>query len=232
MVTLFREALRFGREILRNYYARLARLPTIESMVKALIFDLGRVLVNVDFDMGYSRMAALSGLSVEEVRERLHDSRLAYAFESGLMPAEEFAARVSELMGVSPSFEEFGDIWYSVFHEGPLLPESFLARLHERYRLVLLSNTNALHYEMLEPRLPVLKHFDAYTLSYKLGSQKPSPAIYRDAVVKAGCDPGECFYTDDIQEYIDGAKAAGIQAALFRGFDRLKSNLRAAGVEV
>jgi glucose-1-phosphatase len=201
-------------------------------MVKALIFDLGRVLVNVDFEMGYSRMAALSGLSLEEVRDRLQSSRLGYAFESGLMPPHEFAARVSELMGVSPSFEEFGEIWYSVFHEGPLIPEEFIARLHERYRLVLLSNTNALHYEMLEPRLPALKHFDAYTLSYKLGAQKPAPAIYRDAVVKAGCDPGECFYTDDINEYIDGAKAAGIQAAQFRGLSRLKADLHAAGVAV
>jgi HAD superfamily hydrolase (TIGR01549 family) len=201
-------------------------------MVKAIIFDLGRVLVNVDFEMGYSRMAALSGLRIEEVRDRLQDSRLAYAFESGLMPSAEFAARVSELMGVSPSFEEFAEIWYSVFHEGPIVPEEFIAGLHERYRLVLLSNTNALHYEMLEQRLPVLKHFDAYTLSYQLGSQKPSPAIYHDAIVKAGCEPGECFYTDDINEYIDGARAAGIQAAQFRGFSRLKSDLQAAGVAV
>ena len=200
-------------------------------MVKTLIFDLGRVLVNVDFDMGYARMAALAGLSVEEVRDRLQASRLAYAFESGLMPSQEFASRVSELMGITPSFDEFGDIWYSVFHEGPLVPESFIADLHQRYRLVLLSNTNALHYEMLEPRLPVLKHFDDYTLSYLLGTQKPSPAIYRDAVVKAGCAPDECFYTDDIQEYIDGAKAVGLQAAQFRGLVPLVANLRAAGVE-
>ncbi len=201
-------------------------------MVKSLIFDLGRVLVNVDFEMGYSRMAELSGLRIEEVRDRLHGSRLAYAFESGLMPSSEFAARVSELMGVSPSFEEFAELWYSVFHEGPLVPEEFIAALHERYRLVLLSNTNALHYEMLEQRLGVLKHFDAYTLSYKLGAQKPSQSIYRDAIVKAGCEPGQCFYTDDIGEYIDGARAAGMQAVQFRGFGRLKADLQAAGVTV
>ena len=204
--------------------------PTIKEMIKALIFDLGRVLVNVDYDMGHSRMAALSGLRAEEVRERLQSSRLAYAFESGLMPSSEFAARVSDLMGVSPSVEEFEEIWYSVFHEGPIIPEEFIAGLRERYRLVLLSNTNAMHYELLEQRLPVLKHFDAYTLSYKLGAQKPSPTIYRDAIVKAGCEPGECFYTDDIAEYIDGGRAAGIQAAQFRGFGRLRSDLSAAGV--
>ena len=201
-------------------------------MVKALIFDLGRVLVNVDYEVGYSRMAALSGLSREEIRDRLQSSRLAYAFESGLMPSREFAARVSELLGVSPSFEEFAEIWYSVFHEGPIIPEEFISRLHERYRLVLLSNTNALHYEMLEQRLPVLRHFDDYTLSYKLGAQKPAQAIYRDAIVKARCEPGECYYTDDIGEYIDGARAAGIQAAQFRGFSRLKVDLQAAGVAV
>ncbi len=202
----------------------------MKLMVKTLIFDLGRVLVNVDFDMGYSRMAKLAGLSVDEVRERIHNSRIAYAYESGLMPSEEFAARVCELMGVSTSLEEFGELWCSVFHQGPLVPEEFIARLHERYRLVLLSNTNALHYEMLEQQLPVLKHFDDYTLSYRLGAQKPSQTIYRDAIVKAGCAPNECFYTDDVNEYIDGARAAGIQAAQFRSFGKLRADLQAAGV--
>jgi len=200
-------------------------------MVKALIFDLGRVLVNVDFEMGYRRMGQLAGLDQGEVRDRLHRSHLAYEFESGLISSADFAERVCGLMGIRLTLEQFDEVWYSVFHQGPIVPAEFIARLHERYRLVLLSNTNALHYEPLAERLPVLRHFDAFTLSYKLHVQKPAPAIYQDAIVKAGCAPGECFYTDDVQEYIDGARAVGIQAEQFTGFENLQANLRAAGVQ-
>jgi len=199
-------------------------------MIKALLFDLGRVLVNVDFDMGYARMAALNGLNAAEVRARLHSTRLAYDFESGLLPSRDFAARVCELMGAKTTFDEFAEVWYSIFHQGPVLPESFIAELHKRYRLVLLSNTNALHYEMLEQRLPVLRHFDDFTLSYKLHVQKPAPAIYWDAIAKAGCAPEECFYIDDLQENIDGGKAVGLQAAQFVNRAQLEADLRAAGV--
>jgi HAD superfamily hydrolase (TIGR01509 family) len=78
----------------------------------------------------------------------------------------------------------------------------------------------------------MLSHFDGYTLSYKVGVQKPGEAIYRDAVAKAGCEPRECFYTDDIQDYVEAARRIGIQAAQFRGLEELKTDLRGVGVKI
>jgi putative hydrolase of the HAD superfamily len=201
-------------------------------MIKALIFDLGRVLLNVDYDAGYARMAAFCGLSRDEIERRLRASGLSYAFESGLIPPREFARQVCELIGAAVSFEDFREIWYAVVDQGAIIPEEFIASLHRDYRLVLLSNTNELHFEMLKQRCPILSHFDACTLSYELGVQKPAEAIYRDAVAKAGCEPRECFYTDDIQEYVEAARQIGIQAAPFRGLEQLKTDLRAAGVAI
>lgn len=201
-------------------------------MIKALIFDLGRVLLNVDYGTGYARMSALSGLSREEIARRLRDSGLNYEFESGRIASRNFANKVCALLGTAVSFEDFSEIWYSVVDQGPIIPEQFIASLHESYPLVLLSNTNELHFSMLKQRCPVLNHFDACTLSYELGVQKPGEAIYRDAVAKAGCEPQECFYTDDVQAYVEGARRIGIRACQFRGLEQLKTDLRGAGVAI
>jgi putative hydrolase of the HAD superfamily len=219
-----RQSRRTGRGV------RAAIPLKIGTMIKVLIFDLGRVLLNVDFEAGYARMAACCGLSRDEIERRLRDSGLSYAFESGLIPPRDFAQQVCELIGAAISCEDFREIWYAVVDQGPIIPEQFIASLHQRYRLVLLSNTNELHFDMLKQRCPILSHFDACTLSYELGVQKPAEAIYRDAVAKAGCEPRECFYTDDIQEYVEAARRIGIQAAPFRGLEQLKTDLRGVGV--
>ena len=201
-------------------------------MIKALIFDLGRVLVNLVPEASYARMAALSGLSRDEMQRRLRDSGLNHEFESGRISSQDFARRVCELLGADIPFATFREVWCAMVDQGAIIPEEFIVSLRLKYRLVLLSNTNELHFEMLKERCPVLSHFDACTLSYQVGAQKPDAAIYHDAVAKAMCEPGECFYTDDIEAYVEAARQIGIHGAQFVGLENLKIDLRGAGVEV
>ncbi|MGO9241890.1 MAG: HAD family hydrolase [Bryobacteraceae bacterium] len=201
-------------------------------MIKALIFDLGRVLQNVNFEIGYARMSAVCGLSKDEIERRLRASGLTIAFESGQIAAPDFARQVCQLLGADISYAGFCEIWYSIADQGAIVPEPFIASLHQRYRMLLLSNTNEIHFETLLPRCPILRHFDGFTLSYKVGVLKPGEAIYRHALAQAGCEPGECFYTDDIQAYVDAARHIGIHAALFRGLEQLQQDLLAAGVQL
>ena len=102
--------------------------------------------------------------------------------------------------------------------------------LRRRYRTVLLSNTNVIHFERLRHTLPQLKHFDAFVLSYEVKAMKPDPAIYRAAVEAAGCAPNECFFTDDIAEYVEGARQFGIDAVQFHSLAQIQQELAARGV--
>jgi HAD superfamily hydrolase (TIGR01509 family) len=61
---------------------------------------------------------------------------------------------------------------------------------------------------------------------------KPDPAIYRAALELAGCAAEECFYTDDIPAYVDGAKRLGLDAVLFTGTQQLEIELRRRGVSI
>lgn len=99
-----------------------------------------------------------------------------------------------------------------------------------RYRLLLLSNTNAIHFEMLRREYPLLRHFHGMVLSHEVHLVKPQPAIFEAAVRLAGCSPEECFYTDDVPEFVDAARTLGIDSEQFRGVEKLERELASRGI--
>lgn len=196
-------------------------------MIRSIILDLGNTIVPFDFQRAYERMTALSGLDREEIRARIRSTDLVTRFESGQVETNDFIRRLTSLLGISVGIDDFFDIWGSIFERQTLIPDSLLESLKSNgYRLVLLSNTNDLHIRFIRDRYPILRHFDRQVLSHEVGALKPSPRIYEEAIRNALCQPGECFFADDIPEYVEGARACGIDAAQFTGYDRLCADLR------
>jgi HAD superfamily hydrolase (TIGR01509 family) len=106
-----------------------------------------------------------------------------------------------------------------------------LQDIARKYRLVLLSNTNAIHFEMVRKNYPLLRHFHSLVLSHEVGALKPSPLIFRRAIEAAGCRPEECFFTDDIPAYVEAARAHGLDAVRFESAAQIEAELRKRGVE-
>ena len=100
-----------------------------------------------------------------------------------------------------------------------------LADLSERYRLVLLSNTNAIHYQALCQRYPLLDYFQHRVLSFEVNAMKPAAKIFQCAIEAAGCPPQQCFYTDDIAAYTEAARNLGIDAVTFESSIQLERQL-------
>lgn len=200
-------------------------------MIRTIIFDLGRVIVPFDFQRGYDRMSPLCGLTPAEIPERLRTTDLVARFESGSIEPQQFVSELSGVLGLQCAYDDFCNIWSSIFLPETLISEDLLKALHQRYRLVLLSNTNAIHFDMIQESYPLLKNFDEYVLSYKVGAMKPEPKIYEAAVRAARCRPEECFFTDDIPAYVEGARQYGIDAVQFESSDQIQRELRARDVE-
>jgi len=199
----------------------------VPSELKALMFDLGGVIVPIDFKRTYSRLETLCHHPAADIPKLIGATGLVPRFESGQIEAEAFAEQVLAALGIRKSYAEFRELFSEIFLPGPILPESLFRTLRERYRLVLLSNTNIIHWELLHAQYPLLHLFHAHVLSYKVGALKPSPLIYREAIAQAGCKPEECFFTDDVLAYVEGARAEGIDAVQFLGPDQLTEDLRA-----
>jgi putative hydrolase of the HAD superfamily len=200
-------------------------------MIKAVIFDLGRVLVPFDFPRGYARLEALCGIPAAEIPGRLAGSPLVAEFESGKIEPRDFVARFCSHLNVDIPYQEFCDIWSSIFLPDPLIPEAMLQGIARNYRLVLLSNTNAIHFEMLVKTYPLLRHFHSYVLSYKVGVMKPRPLIYQKAIEAAGCQPGECFFTDDLEVNVEAARAQGMDAVQFHSAAQIEMELHKRGLK-
>jgi FMN phosphatase YigB (HAD superfamily) len=200
-------------------------------MIKALIFDLGRVIVPFDFLHAYHRVERLTGIPPAEIRARIAASGLVERFDCGQIAPRDFAAALCSHIDLDISYEDFRAIWNSIFLPETLFPDAFFAALAPAWRLVLLSNTNVLHFEAIRENYPLLRHFHSFVLSYEVGAMKPAPAMYRRAVEEAGCLPGECFFTDDIAAYVEAAQGKGIDAIQFHSAERTENELRARGVE-
>ena len=196
---------------------------------KTLIFDLGRVLVYFDFKRAYRALEAYCPCPAAEMPKRLLATDMVTRLETGRMSPEEFHADFAKLLAAKIEFGPFCDIWSSVFtHE--LVPESLIASLAQRYRLVLLSNTNAIHFEMIRAQYPHIRHFHDLVLSYEVGAIKPEPKIYQAAIASAGCNPDQCFYTDDMPEFVEGGRKAGLDAVQFESIEQLKRELKVRGI--
>lgn len=200
-------------------------------MTKTVIFDLGKVLVPFDFTRGYDQISALSGLSHDEIRERLRSAGVVVALESGQIEPEAFVSEVGRLLGVQIGYERFCEIWSSIFLPETLIPEAMVETIRRQRRTLLLSNTNAIHFDMLRRQYRILDHFDGFVLSHEVRALKPDPRIYRRAIEMAGCEPEECFFTDDISDYVEGARKAGIDAVQFQHASQIASELRRRGIE-
>jgi putative hydrolase of the HAD superfamily len=121
-------------------------------------------------------------------------------------------------------------LWSSIFTEPTLVDAEVLIKLKQRYRLVLFSNTNDLHFRFIRRNYPILELFDAFVLSYEVQSMKPEAPIYLAAVEAARCEAGECFFTDDIAANIEAARAVGFHAEVFVDEPTLLGHLRERGV--
>ena len=199
-------------------------------MIKAILFDLGRVIVPFDFGRGYRRLEEHCGIPAAEIPARIGQTDMVRRLESGQVTGEEFYAEFSAHLGLRIPYEEFCNIWSSIFLPHTLVPESLVRGLAGSYRTVLLSNTNPIHFAMIRKNYPLLRHFHSFVLSYEVGAMKPDPVIYQRAIEAAGCLAGECFFTDDIAEYVAGARLAGIDAVQFENATQLERELRARGV--
>ena len=200
-------------------------------MLQALLFDLGNVIIGLDFERAYRSLAALTAHDAEEIPRIISRANLAGPYERGEISNDEFHKRFCAALDLDLAYGPFEELWGDMFVSEPFLDQPFFEGLSRRYRLVLLSNTNDIHYRFLRERYPMLEHFDDFVLSYEVGVMKPDPKIYDEAIRRAGAPAGECFFVDDKQINVDAARQAGIDAVRFENRDELERQLRNRGVE-
>lgn len=197
--------------------------------IRAIILDMGNVVLPFDHMRGCRAAARRSPLSADEVYRRIWHSGLVEHFDRGEVGAREFFAGVRELIDYRGTLGQLRRCWVEIFRPNPAM-DHLVRQLAPRRRLVLLSNINRPHFEHVRRRYPIVRTFRRRVLSYQVGLLKPDPAIYRLAVEKAGCPAAQCVYVDDNPDFAAAAGAVGITGLTFLGVRRLRSDLKRLAV--
>src|SRR3972149_10946698 len=118
-------------------------------MIKTVLFDLGNVIIPVDFRRCHEALARVCPHPPEKVPKIMVSTGLPKRFEQGEVSPEDFVREACQLLDMQISFDEFWEVWTSIFLPETLIPESLLEGLRRHYRLLLLSNTNTVPFQMV-----------------------------------------------------------------------------------
>ncbi|MDD2927904.1 MAG: HAD family phosphatase [Candidatus Omnitrophica bacterium] len=206
----------------------------MDEGIKVVLFDLGNVLIDFDYNISAERIARFCDGSPKEIAGFFLNSEITALFEEGKISPVDFFTKVKTRLDLRLSYAAFVPIWDEIFFLSAKNRSVYnlINNLKLRYRVALISNIDVLHYEYLKNHFPVFNVFDRLFLSYELGLVKPNPLIYQKVLATLKVGPENVFYTDDRPELVESAQRLGIKSFVFSGIAQLKNDLFRAEITV
>jgi glucose-1-phosphatase len=189
----------------------------VQATIEALLFDLGRVIIDLSTHRAHARWAELAAVPVTEIAAR-HAARIvgseAYCrHERGEITDQAFFAYLRSELGIDLTDAQFSDGWNAVFiGEMPGI-RRVLSRAQTALPLFAFSNTNTAHTAFWSVRFAdLLAPFRKIYLSHEIGARKPEPAAFRAVVADMAIAPKQILFFDDVAENVAGARECGLNA--------------------
>lgn len=201
---------------------------------RAIIFDLGNVLLPIDLSLTYKAFAVYSSLNSIEIAEAIVENQLWVPYESGQQSDAEFRDFLRSALHLRISDEEFDEAFSALlldFHPGVY---EWIALLKSSFSLILLSNTSSIHAQRftkvaLGPEgQNLVSLFHQVYYSFEMGLVKPDPAIYQRVLKEQGFSAEEVLFFDDNSANIASANNLGIRSYLVdphRSFSQIQDIL-------
>ena len=195
--------------------------------VRAVVFDLGKVLVDFDYGIAARKLAQHSTAAPAEIQTIIDQSPLLFRYESALMTTEEFFDEVRRRIGFQGGFEPFAAAFADIFTE---IPE--MTRLNAELRArglqtLILSNTNEIAIGHVRRNFPFFANFTDYIFSFEQAVLKPAPRIYEIVEQRSGCDGPEILFLDDKPENVAAGAQRGWQTICHRSAEQSIHKARA-----
>lgn len=187
----------------------------------AIIFDLGGVIIDIDYNKTADAFKALGLIDFDEKYTQAAQTELFDRFEIGEVSAFHFVNRLLDLLPQGINANQVVHAWNAMILTIPQERLDWLTELRKTRKVFLLSNTNALHIDAVNrslqqtaPNKTLNDYFDHVYLSHEMGMRKPSEVIFLNVCDEQGLMPAETLFVDDTERHVHGAKKAGLQAVL------------------
>ena len=198
-------------------------------MKPAVVFDLGKVLVDFDWSIATKKIATRSTAPPERFHEFLAASPLLWQYECGQLARQEFFEAIQKAIGFQGTAAEFNRSFAEIFTEiAPMI--ALQAEMRQRgFKTYILSNTNDLAIEHIRRDYPFFQNFDGYIFSYEVKAMKPEAKIYEALEKMAGKRGAEIIYLDDRLENIEAGAARGWRTILHETPEKSCADFKAFG---
>jgi len=195
--------------------------------IEFVYFDLGNVLIHFDHERAARQMADVAGVTEQQAWNAVFADGLSLRYEQGELTTREFYEAFCQRTNSSPELDAVLNAASDIFEVNESILPLVEGLRASGLRLGILSNTNEAHWNFVRRNHPFVEElFDIYALSFELRSLKPDRRIYDAAVRLSEVAAGATFFTDDRDENIEGARAAGFHARHFVTTERLAAELR------
>lgn len=192
--------------------------------IETVLFDLGNVLIYIDFDAFWRCL----GISAQEKEiYKLGYTNLTRRYETGLTSTDEYLSGLHELFEHRFSKDQLRFAFENIMRNPVEGMEEIVIRISEKYKTGMVSNTNDIHYTQIIKKYDnILKNLHKHYLSYKLQVMKPCKKFYELIIKDQNINPSKIFFIDDLETNVEGAKLAGIEAVKFEGVAHLEKVIR------
>ncbi len=185
--------------------------------IKNIIFDLGGVLMDIDFKLTHRAFEQLGVPNFGELYNQYHADAFFSDFEKGKIPTEQFFDRIRRICQCDLSNDAIQNAWNALLIGFPADRNEWLFRIREKYAIYLFSNTNILHYQSFAKTFvkttgkELNSCFVKAYYSHEMGLRKPDPDSYLAIIKEQQLDPAQTLFIDDTIKNIEAAKELGIQ---------------------
>jgi len=200
--------------------------------IRAIIFDIGRVLVRVDVSLAMAGLSEGLALSPQEIWSAIENDPRWIDWQEGRISPRDWHLHLGKRLGGTLSFAEFSAAWNRALDPHPIQDTAFLEKLGKRYKLALLSNTDPIHVAHLESTYDFFPFFPRRVYSCSVGASKPNPLIYREALTACKVKADEAIYIDDVPAYAEAAQKLGMTGIVFRSAAQLTEDLKSHGIDL
>lgn len=192
--------------------------------MKAIIFDLGRVLLRWDPDAVVRALSQISRATASELQALLQARHA--ELNTGRMSAQDLHRYLMQHAGTTGNWDRF----YEAACHGLGRDEEALAYVRSLarrpgLRLGVISNTNAIHSLWIRQHVPELRLMSSVLLSPDVGLMKPDPAIYRLALEQLEIGPTEALFVDDLPRNVKAAQALGLAGIVHRDWPTTRARI-------
>ncbi|HET6990406.1 MAG TPA: HAD family phosphatase [Bacteroidia bacterium] len=202
------------------------------SKYKALVFDLGKVIFDVTFEMAYAHWGKIGNLDSGVVRSRFRFDEAYDLFSENKLTPKEYAKHVSKLIDVELSQEDFETGWNRIYLDVYPGTDNILIKMKKKYRLLALTNTNSVHARVWPFKYAeTLHHFEKIFSSHEMGISKPKKEAYTMVLDYLQLLPGEIIFLDDTNANVTGAEDAGIKGIVVKSSSQMIADLHKEGIE-